>query len=56
VEFLVDERNQLRQRRLVALPPGQKQAGDRCGMIFDAVILGFFRRVHVFPTVSRFLH
>jgi hypothetical protein len=45
VELVVDERNQLRERSLVALSPGEKQSGDVSRMVRNAVIVGAFPRI-----------
>ena len=48
VEFVMDERDQARERGFVALPPGQEQFRDVRGMVTNTVILG------PFPSHSQF--
>ena len=43
MEFLVDERDQLLERTLVALSPSQQQSGDRLGIASNPAILGPFK-------------
>jgi hypothetical protein len=42
MELCVNERNQPLQGVVVALPPFQKQPGDLCGMVWNAISLGHF--------------
>jgi len=44
VELLMDERNQLLEGRLVALPPSEEKPGDLCGRFSNGAILAPFHR------------
>jgi hypothetical protein len=54
VQFLMNERNQAIEGRLVALPPFEKETGDFRRMGRNTIILSPFRGVQGLAAVSRF--